>query len=403
MTVSVGRAFLSAGSLPKRKVTMFGMFGKKACRAVSDVKKIEKPNVLKIGEVSTLPASEPASASITGDSPNQTLNLGLPEGKRGEPGPANTLSIGTVETLPPGSESTVVITGDAPNQVLSFGLVQGVKGEAAEPPPVLSVNQKTGDVVLDSEDIFSTSGRIGDASYITLGLYVQEELGWATNGLNYPEPQPGALTVIDTGNGNVIQTYVNCYSTKTYKRAFRNAAWTVWYALYDEYNKPPTQSTPAMGQPGATGLFMIASTTITSLNPGGTVAGNRLQYAGINDGTGLVQSYSGITPAGTWEIRGYFLPTPSGSHCVSLFMRVDGTNLMNLQLAPQSTRLLRTSKPVRNCRYTVPDNSLIECEVQSGDQWYPFAASPNDCTEWGRAIYSAAVAGHYREVSPYQG
>ena len=45
------------------------------------------PNVLEIGTVETLPADQPATASITGESPAQKLNLGIPQGKQGATGP----------------------------------------------------------------------------------------------------------------------------------------------------------------------------------------------------------------------------------------------------------------------------------------------------------------------------
>ena len=47
-------------------------------------------------------------------------------GQRGEPGAANTLSIGSVTTLPPGSSATAVITGVSPSQTLNLGLPAGM-------------------------------------------------------------------------------------------------------------------------------------------------------------------------------------------------------------------------------------------------------------------------------------
>ena len=52
----------------------------------------------------------------------------------GDAGPANVLSIGTVSTLPPGSKATASITGDTPAQVLNLGLVQGPEGKASTVP-----------------------------------------------------------------------------------------------------------------------------------------------------------------------------------------------------------------------------------------------------------------------------
>ena len=52
----------------------------------------------------------------------------------GDAGPANVLSIGTVSTLPPGSKATASISGDSPSQVLNLGLVEGPEGKASTVP-----------------------------------------------------------------------------------------------------------------------------------------------------------------------------------------------------------------------------------------------------------------------------
>lgn len=98
------------------------------------------PNVLEIGTVETLPADQPATASITGKSPAQKLNLGIPQGQPGKDGPANTLEIGTVETLEPGQTATAQITGEAPNQTLSLGIPRGQTGKTGA-TPALEIGQ----------------------------------------------------------------------------------------------------------------------------------------------------------------------------------------------------------------------------------------------------------------------
>ena len=50
-------------------------------------------------------------------------------GAQGEPGPANKLSIGTVTTLFPNSTATATITGEAPNQILNLGIPRGAAGQ----------------------------------------------------------------------------------------------------------------------------------------------------------------------------------------------------------------------------------------------------------------------------------
>ena len=51
------------------------------------------------------------------------------DGAQGAPGPANTLTIGTVSS---GDTAQANITGDAPNQTLNLVLPKGDKGDAGE-------------------------------------------------------------------------------------------------------------------------------------------------------------------------------------------------------------------------------------------------------------------------------
>ena len=86
-------------------------------------------------EIGTEEKGENASASITGEAPNQTLNLILPKGDKGEKGDTgetNSLSIGTVEK---GTVPSATITGQAPNQILNLVLPKGDTGEKGEVGP----------------------------------------------------------------------------------------------------------------------------------------------------------------------------------------------------------------------------------------------------------------------------
>lgn len=103
-------------------------------------------NILSIGTVTTLEPDQQATASIEGTSPQQTLSLGIPKGKDGKdgvdgedgadgtPGPANTLTIGTVETVAPDVPASATITGDAPNQTLNLSIPQGKEGTSIVVP-----------------------------------------------------------------------------------------------------------------------------------------------------------------------------------------------------------------------------------------------------------------------------
>ena len=80
--------------------------------------------------VTTLPAG--SSATATYDKSTGTLALGIPQGKKGDTGatgatgPANVLTIGTVTS---GKVASATITGEVPNQVLNLVLEKGEQGE----------------------------------------------------------------------------------------------------------------------------------------------------------------------------------------------------------------------------------------------------------------------------------
>ena len=99
------------------------------------------PNVLEIGTVETLPADQQATASITGESPAQKLNLGIPQGKQGatgnpgapgkngQNGVTPTLAAGDVETLEPDQPATASVTGEGPAYQINLGIPQGQPGK----------------------------------------------------------------------------------------------------------------------------------------------------------------------------------------------------------------------------------------------------------------------------------
>lgn len=88
-------------------------------------------NTLTIGTVSS--GASP-SATITGTSPNQVLNLVLPKGDTGATGADGTdptITLGSVETLPAGTPAYVTNTGTATNAIFNFGIPQGIQGSSA--------------------------------------------------------------------------------------------------------------------------------------------------------------------------------------------------------------------------------------------------------------------------------
>lgn len=86
--------------------------------------------------VTTLPAG--SSATATYDKSTGTLELGIPQGSKGDigatgaTGPANVLTIGSVTS---GKVASATITGEAPNQVLNLVLEKGDKGETGDTGP----------------------------------------------------------------------------------------------------------------------------------------------------------------------------------------------------------------------------------------------------------------------------
>lgn len=86
--------------------------------------------------VTTLPAG--SSATATYDKSTGTLELGIPQGSKGDIGatgaigPANVLTLGSVTS---GKVASATITGEAPNQVLNLVLEKGDKGETGDTGP----------------------------------------------------------------------------------------------------------------------------------------------------------------------------------------------------------------------------------------------------------------------------
>ena len=89
---------------------------------------------LEIGTITTVSNSTPASASITGNPPNQVLNLSIPKGLDGNDGvdgitpQAPNLSPGTITTLNPNDAATANIGGTYPNWTLNIGIPKGDSG-----------------------------------------------------------------------------------------------------------------------------------------------------------------------------------------------------------------------------------------------------------------------------------
>lgn len=147
-------------------------------------------NVLSMGTVTTLAPGASATATISGTSPAQTLNLGLPAGANGT---SPTLTVGNITTLAAGQSATVTITGNAPNYTLNIGIPQGAKGE----PNTLTVGTVT----------------TGNAAATITGTAPSQTLN-----LTLPRGATGTGAVNETVSGTVVTagTAVAVTFAKTY-------------------------------------------------------------------------------------------------------------------------------------------------------------------------------------------
>lgn len=113
------------------------------------IKDGQTPNIT-IGTVETLPAGNDVTASISGQTPNLVLNLGIPQGQKGDPGQATTVTVGTTTTGAPGSQASVVNSGTPNAAVLDFTIPAGEAGSGL--PPTDTAHK--GDVVTyDGESV----------------------------------------------------------------------------------------------------------------------------------------------------------------------------------------------------------------------------------------------------------
>lgn len=96
------------------------------------IKDGQTPNIT-IGSVETLPAGSDVTASISGQTPNLVLNLGIPQGQQGDPGQAATVTVGTTTTGAPGSQASVVNSGTPNAAVFDFTIPAGETGAGLPP------------------------------------------------------------------------------------------------------------------------------------------------------------------------------------------------------------------------------------------------------------------------------
>ena len=141
-------------------------------------------NSLSINTVETLDPSSSAYVHISGTSPNQTLDFGIPRGSSG----ATPVVSASATTLDPGSSATATVTSTtASNVMITFGIPRGSDGSA--------VIDSTSVVNIVSEAGYTTSAAvssiIGDYNFVQLdvnGAIVLSN-GTANDVVVYPDGQ----------------------------------------------------------------------------------------------------------------------------------------------------------------------------------------------------------------------
>jgi hypothetical protein len=146
-------------------------------------------NNLTIGDVETLEAGEPATASITGAAPNQELNLGLPKGDKGDKGWAPVFGL--------------VADGERFVFVLA-----GWSGGEGPPPPITSgglpVYVGAAGYTTDIAAAFDTRGMTGDPG-------PQGDKGWSPVLVAVPDGARRVLQVIDWIGGAGVKPATGDY------------------------------------------------------------------------------------------------------------------------------------------------------------------------------------------------
>lgn len=159
------------------------------------------PNVLEMGEVTTLAPEEAATAELTGESPHQVLHLGLPQGKTGEPGPTGPtpqLTVGEVTTLDPEEPATAELSGTPEKPVLNLGIPQGKTGQPGpigNPGPANTL--QVGQVTTLAPDQPATAEITGASPTQTLNLGLPQGKTGPTGAT--PELTMGEVTTLAPG------------------------------------------------------------------------------------------------------------------------------------------------------------------------------------------------------------
>lgn len=200
-----------------------------------------------------------ATASVTQTEDTTTFNFGIPRGQTGATGETGAtgatpeFSIGTVTTLEPGDDATATITGTAAAPVLNLGIPQGAKGDTGAPGPSISIDdddvstatswssskidtELTGignDIAAKLDASAVTSGTTTECSWQRIGIFViawgsvsvsssEQSYPTAHNGLFYDTPaisvqwaKTGSYATGDWGVPKVFNQTANGFAVRT--------------------------------------------------------------------------------------------------------------------------------------------------------------------------------------------
>ena len=169
-------------------------------------------------EAETLAAGSAASVEKTVDPETGavTLNFGIPQGQKGNPGTPGQdgvtpdFRIGSVETLKPGQSATATITGTPAQPVLNLGIPQGPKGDSGA--------SDAGEVTYDPTETYQS----GTAGYALNDLTRQlsdndlhlEEIPDTTQAITFDQ-SGNVQSIVHSRNNTAVRTDVFTFGENT--------------------------------------------------------------------------------------------------------------------------------------------------------------------------------------------
>ena len=192
------------------------------------------PNI-SIGTVTTGAAGTNASATISGTTPNLTLDLTIPKGDKGSNGingQTPKISIGTVTTGAAGSSASASISGTTPNLTLNLTIPKGDKGDKGDKGAVGTVS-KTVKILTSASSVTLTTD---EYQY----LYGNMDMTLALPNINTTTDitelhlfyLPNAVRTLTFSNGNIKwqNSVPNIEANKWYEFIFTRTHNGVWLA-----------------------------------------------------------------------------------------------------------------------------------------------------------------------------